>query len=115
MALSQLLDITADFNAGGAATLDISGWDYAVVQLVTPVGTTSFLTSNDAGAEQGVTDGDASTATNFVAVSGTVLATAAAATTLAAAGLIRFEHIGKFLQLTGTSAAKVLVYLTKIS
>ena len=113
MAVQQILDVTADFNDGGAATLDIGGWDFAVVQLVTPVGTTSFLTSNDAGAIQSVSDGNATSADNFVAVTGTVLATGSGATTLAAAGLIKFTGIGQFLRISGTSAAKVLVRLYK--
>lgn len=115
MALSQVEDLTLDFNADGVVNFDLSGWDYAVVQLVTPVGTTSFLSSNDAGAVQGTTDGNASTAINFTAVYGLNLATNTAGLSLAAAGLMKFEHIGRFLQISGTSAAKVLLFLTKIS
>lgn len=113
MAVQQILDVTADFNADGVVNLDIGGWDFAVVQLVTPVGTTSFFTSNDAGAVQGVSDGNPTSATNFVAVTGTVLATGSGATTLAGAGLIKFTGVGQFLQISGTSAAKVLVRLYK--
>lgn len=112
--ISQYLDLTADFNADGLATIDVGEWDYIVVQLVAPVGTTTFNTSNDSGAVQGVTDGNAASATNFLAVQGTNLTNGSAITTIAAAGIIKFTVIGKYFQLSGTSAGKVLVKLSKI-
>lgn len=113
MAIQQIEDVTNDFNDGGSSTLDIGGWDFVVVQLVAPVGTTSFFTSNDSGAVQGVSDGNATSADNFIAVSGTNLATAAGATTLAAAGLIKFTGVGRYLRITGTSAGKVIIRMYK--
>jgi hypothetical protein len=114
MALSQIIDLTSTFSATGAK-VDISGWDVCVVQLVTPGGTVTFNTSNDAGAVEGETDGDASTSTNYTVCSGINLATGAAATTLAITGLIKFTNIGRFLQLAATDLTpeKVILYLSK--
>lgn len=115
MAVSQVVDVTADFNDGSEAILDIGGFDFAVVQLVTPSGTVNFLHSNDAGAVTGVSDGSAASAINFVAVTGTVMSTGAGATSLAASNLIKFTGIGRFLQIKGSAvtAVKVLVRLYK--
>jgi hypothetical protein len=91
MALSQILDLTARYNAA---------------------------TSNDANAIEGASDGSAVSATNFTVVQGTNLATSAAASTLAATGLMRFGYIGKFLQIDGggtVTCDKVLVRLFKIN
>lgn len=118
MALSQILDVTADYSVGSLATLDIGGYDYAIVQLVNPSGTVTFKTSNDANEKTGASDGSAVSATNFTVVQGTNLATSAAASTLAATGLMRFGYIGKFLQIDGggtVTCDKVLVRLFKIN
>lgn len=116
MALSLIKDITADFNADSLAQVDLSGWDSVTIQLVTPTGTVNFLSSNDAGAVEGSTDGNALTALNFTALQATNLATGVAATSGAATGLWRITGFGRFLQLSGTSvtAAKILLYLSKI-
>ena len=117
MALQDIQDITEDFNRNsGDWNMDVGGWDYAVVHLVTPSGQIDFLTSNDSGDITGVSDGSAESATNFVAVQGTVLATGAAATSLNATGLIRFQGIGRYLRLQSAAATvvKALVRLYKI-
>jgi hypothetical protein len=107
MAVQQNLDITADLNDNSLATLDVGGWDYAEVQLVTPTGTFSFLTSSDAGAIHGVSDGNAVSADNFTAVSGINLATAGAVTTLATSGIVKFPNLAQFLRISGAAAAQV--------
>jgi hypothetical protein len=112
--ISQYLDLTNDFNVAGLATIDVGEWDWITVQLVTPAGTVTFSTSNDGGAAQAVTDGNAASAINFIAIQGTNLNTGTTGTTLAASGLMRFAVIGRYLQLSGTTAAKVLVKLSKI-
>lgn len=117
MALSTVLDISNDFNLSSSKNIDVSGWDSITIQLVTPSGAINFLTTNDSGAIQGVTDGNAFTAANFTAMQATNLATGVAATSGAATGLWRTNAFGRFLQLSGTSvtAAKILIYLSKIS
>jgi len=47
MSIQKTIDITADLNANSIAVYDVGGWDYPEVQLNTPTGTFSFLTSND--------------------------------------------------------------------
>lgn len=116
MAVATTLDVTESFNADNAFVQDMSGWDYAVVQLVAPSGTVNFTATNDGGAVQSVTDGNSSLAINFTAVQGVNLATGAAGTSLAAAGLMKFNVVGRYLQLAGVgiTATKVLIYLHKI-
>jgi hypothetical protein len=107
MSVQQRRDITADINDNSIAQLDVGGWDYVVVQLVSPTGTFTFKTTNDADETTAVSDGSAISATNWIDVQGTVLSTGSGATTLAASGLIRFEKIGQFLQLSAPGAAQV--------
>jgi hypothetical protein len=118
MAVSQILDITEDYNLGKQATIEIGGWDYAIVQLVNPSAAVTFKTSNDANAITGASDGSAASALNFTDVQGTNLATGSGAVSLNATGLMRFGYIGKFLRLDGAGTAvcdKVLVRLFKIN
>jgi hypothetical protein len=116
MALATVLDISIDFNADGIATIDLSSWDWAVVQLVSPSGTVNFLASNDDGAQTGIQQGNSSLATNFTAVQGVNLATGVGATSANASSLFRFPIVGRFLQLSGGQpASKILVYLQKIA
>lgn len=116
MAVATTLDVTKDFNADSLANIDMSGWDSATVQLVSPTGTINFLSSNDSGAVESATDGNALTSASYTAIQGTNLATGTAVTSLAASGLVIFKSFGRYLQLSATSvtATKVLVYLSKI-
>ena len=107
MAIQRIIDITADLNANSIATNDVGGYDFVEVQLVSPIGTFSFLTSNDSGAVTGVSDGSSASATNFTAVSGIKLSDASAVTTLAGSGIVKFPNIGQYLQITGAGAAQV--------
>ena len=116
MAVQLIRDLTNDFNAAHSVNVDIGGWDYAILQLVSPSTTVNFLTSNDSGDVQSVSDGSAVSATNFVSVSGTKLSDGTLVTSLAASGLVRFGYIGRYLQFSGTAvtATKVLLRLFKI-
>lgn len=119
MALTRLLDLTADFNAvsPAAVNIDISNWDYVVVQAVGLSGTVTVKATLDAGAIAGTTDGNAISAQNWIAVQGTNLNTGSAVTTMTAAGLVRFGVVGKFMQFSGTGVTitGLFVYLFKIS
>lgn len=117
MAISNIQDITNDFNNNsGVWVLDVDSWDYVVVQLVSPSGTVTFKTTNDSGDIQGSGDGNQYSATNFINVQGTDLASGSGVTSLAATGLVKFSGIGKYLQLTSSSATvtKAIVRLYKI-
>ena len=114
MAISTTQDVTADFNADGSANVDLSGWDSATVQLIGPAAAVSFLGSNDDGSVTGSVQGSVFSALNFTALFMTNLATGVGATTGAVAGLWRSNALPRFLQLTGTTATKILVFLSKI-
>ena len=107
MSIQRIIEITADLNDNDISTLDVGGWDYAEVQLVSPTGTFSFLTSNDSGAITGVSDGSSASATNFTAVTGTKLSDASAVTTLAGSGIVKFSNLAQYLQITGAGGAQV--------
>jgi len=118
MAIQQRLDITADLNTGSIWQGDIGGWDYAVVQLITPTGTFTFNSTNDSADVTGVSDGSAISATNWIATQGTNLNSGSGVTTLATSGMVRFEKVGQFLQIIGAGAAQVtkaIVRLYKIN
>ena len=118
MAIQQKLDITIDLNNNSIWQADIGGWDYAVVQLVSPTGTFTFNSTNDSGDITGVSDGSAVSATNWITVQGTNLNSGTAITTLATSGLVRFQSVGQFLQIAGAAAAQVtkaIVRLYKIN
>jgi hypothetical protein len=116
MSVQIVLDVTADFNASAGVKLDTGGFDYAIVQLVSPSGTVNFEHTNDSGDIQNVSDGSAVSSTNFVTLQGTNLATGTAVSSLAASGIVRFSYYGRYLRLSGTAvtATKVLVRLYKI-
>lgn len=107
MAMQQVIDISTDLNNNDIVTLDVGGWDYAELQLNSPTGTFNFLSSNDAGAITGVSDGNATSATNFIATSGTNISTGSGVTSLGSSGIVKFSNCGQFLRVSGESAAQV--------
>lgn len=121
--LAQYLDVSENFVTGatGIATIELSNYDYCVVQFVTLSGAAaSFKTTLDSGAIQSVTDGNALTSDNYLDVYGTDLtsSTNALVKSLASgSGIFRFPVVGRYLRIGGTGclATKVLVMLTKIS
>lgn len=120
MGLTRLLDLTPDINATNPnVKIDVSGWDYVVVQAVLPGVTITVSATNDAGAIEGTTDGNAVSSLNYVAVQGTNLNTGAAATTITGSSITRFGVVGKFMQFSAIGApvvvGKLLVFLFKIS
>lgn len=114
MALSTVIDVSIDFNADGIANIDLSGWDWATVQLIGTVNTVTFNGSNDDGSVTGAVSGDALKAINWTTMQGINLSTGVGATTGAVAGMWRFPVVSRFLQLSGTTVTKILVYLSKI-
>jgi len=66
MALGYSNDYTQQFNTVYNIQLDMSGWDKATIQVVSPVGgSIAVLATNDNGAVFGVSGGSPETATNF--------------------------------------------------
>lgn len=117
MAIQQTLDVTAQINATGRSISDIGGYDYAVVQLVSPTSTATFATTNDSGDITGVSDGSAASATNFIDTQGTNLNSGTAVTTLAASGEVKFTGVGRYLRIMGPglTVTKALIRLFKIN
>ena len=117
MAVQQTIDVTTDINADGRATLDVGGYDYAVVELVSPTSTATFASTSDSGDITGVSDGSAASATNFVTTQGTDLSSGSAVSTLAITGQVKFAGGGRFLRIIGPglTVTKGLVRLFKIN
>lgn len=113
--VSKILDVTTEFNANNGVKLDLSLYESATFSFVTPTGTISITGSNDAGAIEGVTDGNALTSTNYTAIQAINLGTGSAVTSVVAAGNYKVTIGPKFIQFGGASAAatKVLVFCTK--
>ena len=113
--LSYSRDITDELNANNTVNLDVSEWQNLTIHLSgTPSGTINVLGTNDSGAVQAVTDGNATSAANFTAIQGTNLASGATVTAVAAAGNFKFIVSTKFIQIGGASAAttgKCLLFL----
>lgn len=112
--VAQYLDLTADLAANGFARFEVSNYDYAVIQLVGSDGFYSFTTTLDSGAVQGVTDGDISTSVDYLQVAVIKLADNTYDTSVSGDGLFRLNVVGRYVQITGTEAGKLLVMLTKI-
>lgn len=98
---TTIVDATADFNKNNAFYQDLSGWDSAVVQIVSPTATINFKTTNDNGSVTGTLLPSPEVPANWIAVLGTFLTTGASATSTAATAIVRFDTIGKYLQLAG--------------
>lgn len=116
MALQQILDRTLKFNSDGEVKLDIGGYDYCIVQVISPSSAVSFETSNDSNAIEGASDGSAVSSTNYLTVQGVNLATNANVSSLSASGSVRFGYVGRYLRIFGTSATvtKLIIRLFKI-
>jgi len=118
--LAKYLDLAEEANASEdvSVVIDVSNYDYVLVQ---PIGDAAlFQTTIDGGAVQGVSDGGAATATNFVDAFG--LRNGSNTSTslhnaIGDGGIIKFNVIGRYLKITsgGLPFTKLLVMLTKIS
>lgn len=114
---SQFVDFTNDFKTGaGVLNLDVSGWDWVTIQIVTPSSAISFKTTNDDGSVTGSITGSAKAAANWLACQGIDLSLGTGVTSVSASANVRFPVIGRFLQLTSSAATavKVLAYYSKI-
>ncbi len=116
--LQRTLDLSADFAVAQNVRIDVSGWDYVLVQIQTPSAQINFNGTNDAGAVAGVTDGNALSSTNYQPVAGVNTANNAVVTSASANGIFKFNVVSRFLQLVaagGTTIGRLVVSLTKIS
>jgi len=119
MSLGRPLDLTLEYKQSVySITLDVSGWDKVTIQPIAPVAGAIFIYgSNDGGAVNGVTQGNAQLARNFTAIQATNLATGAAVSSMATAGLYSVPVNAQFLRLQGGGADvyKLLAFETKVS
>lgn len=115
--ISRVIDVTDQFNASNAYIQDLSGWDYAVVQLVSPSGAVSFTSTNDDGSVTGQLNPVPVAPANFLTVFGLNITTNTAVTSANASALVKFNVIGRFLRLAGSgvTATKVIISLNKVA
>jgi hypothetical protein len=115
--LAQYLELSeeANLNNPGSVIIDVSNYDYCLVQ---PIGADAeFQATIDSGAITSVSDGSASSAINFNTVGGTRLFTGDFATSIGAGNIIRLGVVGRYIKITSVSGAftKLFVMLAKIS
>jgi len=97
--ISTVVDATESFNTNASYYQDLSGWDSAVVQFVGTSGTINFSTTNDDGAITGQLSPAPEVPINWVTVLGVNLTTKTDVSSIAAAGIVEFGIIGKYLKL----------------
>lgn len=112
MSLGKNLDLTQQYKQNVySITLDMSGWDKTTIQVLAPVvGAIYVYGSNDAGAQQGITDGNAELAINFTGVQATNLATGSAVSSFNTAGNYKVDINAQFLRLQGGGANVYRMY-----
>jgi hypothetical protein len=96
--ISTIVDATASFNANGSYYQDLSGWDSAVVQFVSPSATINFSTTNDNGSINGELLPAPQVPINWVTVLGVDLTTKTDVSSISASGIVEFGIIGQYLQ-----------------
>ena len=120
--IAKHVDFTNQFNLGigtntGLLQIDTSGFDFVIAHFVNLAGAITFSGSNDGGGITGETEGNPTSATNWVSVQGVNATTGAAGTTAATNTIYKFSSVSRYLQFDGTASAscKILVYFAKIS
>lgn len=112
---STTIDATTAFNSTGKYNIDLSGWEYAVVGILTPATDITFNGTNNGNAKTGASDGNAHSAINWQPLQLTNVATGTGVTSTSGDGNFKLNVGTKYLQLSGTTAASVIIQLsTKI-
>jgi len=113
MAIGKPFDATSEYKANVySITLDMSGWDKTTIHVEAPVAKPFWIYgSNDAGMGFGITDGNAQLATNFATIQATGLASGAAVTSIANAGIYKIDINAQFLRLQGGGADVYRLYM----
>jgi hypothetical protein len=125
MSVQIVLDITNEYTTGSQSgqvrrvKLDVGGYDYFIAQIINSTDSIGFYSTNDSGDIQGVSDGSAVSADNWVSIQGIDLSTGTAVGSASSpGGLYRFEGIGRYIYFDGSSAdsdvEKFLIRLYKI-
>lgn len=101
-----LPNYATEYNSLYKITLDLSGWDKTTINVVAPVGgTMAVLATDDGGAVQGQTDGNADLAINFSSVQVKNLQTGTMTNYIYGSGLYEYDVNAQFLRLQGQPAA----------
>lgn len=106
MAVGKPLDLTQQYKQNiYSITLDMSGWDKTTFQVIAPVvGTMYVYGSNNGGAVQSQTQGNATLATNFATIQAKKLSDGTSVTSVNAAGLYEVDVNAQYLRLQGGGA-----------
>ena len=106
MGLQRNFDYTLQYKQNVySITIDVSGWDKANVHAVAPIAAPIYVYgSNNSGAVQGVTYGNAELAIDFYPVQATNLATGGATTSISAEGVYSVPVNNQFIRLQGGGA-----------
>jgi hypothetical protein len=113
--ISKTIDATSSFNSLGYYYQDLSGWDTAVVQFVTPSEAISFFTTNDNGAVNGQLLPTPQVPLNYDVVKGIDLATKSDITSASTDLNVQFGNIGQYLLLKGATTNNPLSYAYVLS
>jgi hypothetical protein len=113
--VSKVIEATDSFNQYGSYYQDLSGWDSAVVQFVTPSAEVTFYTTNDDDSVTGQLLPSPEQPNNWVGVTGVNLLDKSDVTSFSTDGLVEFGIIGKYLLLLGaeTTASPFAYNLSK--
>lgn len=104
--VKSIPDQSSVFNSLYKVTLDMSGWDKTTIQTTGAVlGTINIFGTNDSGAQQQTTQGNASLAINFTPLQAKNLATGTMVNAIYGAGLFEVDINSEFLRLQGAPAA----------
>jgi hypothetical protein len=114
MAISYPNDVTQQYKQNiYNIPLDVSGWNRMAITVVNPAAPIHVYGSNDAGAIQGETFGNAELAINFTALQITNMASGVAGATMAATGNYKLDIYTRFVKLMGMDAEKIIIQNTK--
>lgn len=119
--LSQYLDISQDLLDNNEAIIDLSNYDYCVLQIAGNTGASyNYFSTIDSGAIQGVSDGSAVSSINFTSTLSTNLSNNSIENSNSGTdGLWKFNVIGRYLKIKFSSGTpngiKALIMLAKIS
>lgn len=113
--ISKIVDATNSFNSLGYYYQDISGWDSATVQFLTPSEAISFFTTNDSGAISGQLLPAPQVPLNWYAVKGIDLATKGDVLSTSTNSNVEFGIIGKYLLLQGATTNNPFSYAYVLS
>ncbi len=115
--ISRIIDVTADFNANNGVKLNLSEWESATFQFVTPTGTINFTGSNDGNEITGSTNPNAKSSINYTTINAVDLSssTGAFVSSVSTSGLYKITIACQYIQVGGASAAaaKVLIFVNK--